>query len=507
MTFVQNVPAFSILLLMICGIICLVLPRTYARRLADLAIAVVAVASFVLLGYFLKGNPEYTYSMGEIGAPFGNELRAGMLEAAAACMFSTITLLSILGGRAHLKTDIGRQKVNLYYISVLFLLCSMLALVYTNDLFTAYVFVEINTITACGIIMSKEDGHTLAASMRYFIMSLVGSGLLLISICILYALTGHLLMSDMQQSIKLLYESNQYRVPLQVAIALLGVGLSLKSALWPFSSWLPGAHSSASASSSAMLSALVLKSFIFLIIKMFYRVIGVDIIRGHAILDLFLIFGVMAMIMGSLNALFERDIKRMLAFSSIGQIGYIFCGIGMGTRAGVCAALIQVVVHACTKAMLFCAAGSLMDVSGGSKKFKDLNGAGRRDMFAGAAFAVGTLSMIGIPFFGGFVTKLSLVEAAIELSGWRNIISVIAIILSTILTAIYYINALVVIYHEEEKAPRKTRERVKERIEITRETDNEYIFAILMFMILNLAIGISADSLMDLIKTGVAMFG
>lgn len=506
MSLVQNIPAFSILLLMICGIICLVLPGTYARRLADLAIAAVAAGSFVLLSYFLKGAPEFTYSMGEIGAPFGNELRAGMLEAAAACMFSTITLLSIMGGRAHLKADIGRQKVNLYYISVLFLLCSMLALVYTNDLFTAYVFVEINTITACGIIMSKEDGHTLAASMRYFIMSLIGSGLFLISICILYGLTGHLLMSNMQEAIKVLYETGQYRIPIQVAIALLGVGLSLKSALWPFSSWLPGAHSSASASSSAMLSALVLKSFIFLAVKIFYRVIGLEVIRGHAILDLFLVFGVLAMIMGSLNALFERDIKRMLAFSSIGQIGYIFCGIGMGTHAGMCAGLIQVVVHACTKAMLFCAAGGLMDVSGGSKKFKDLQGAGRRDMFAGAAFAVGTLSMIGIPFFGGFVTKLTLVQAAVELSGWRNVISVLAIILSTILTAIYYINALVVIFSEEERAPRKARERVKERIEITRLTDNEYIVAISLFIVLNVSIGLNTDFLLRIIELGVAMF-
>ncbi|MBQ2083978.1 MAG: sodium:proton antiporter, partial [Firmicutes bacterium] len=181
MSLVQNVPAFSILLLMLCGIVCLVLPRRAARHLADCAIALVAAASVALLVYFLQGGAAYTYSMGEIGAPFGNELRAGMLEAAVATLFSIVTLLSLMGGRAHLRSDIGRLKVNLYYISTLFLLCSMLALVYTNDIFTAYVFVEINTITACGIVMSKEDGYTLAASMRYFIMSLIGSGLFLIS--------------------------------------------------------------------------------------------------------------------------------------------------------------------------------------------------------------------------------------------------------------------------------------------------------------------------------------
>ncbi|MCR4804192.1 MAG: sodium:proton antiporter, partial [Clostridia bacterium] len=322
LSFVQNVPAFSILFLMLCGILCLVLPARAARRLSDCAIALTAAASITLLVWFIRGGQAFTYSMGEIGAPFGNELRAGMLEAGAAVLFCVVTLLSILGGRVHLRSDIGQKKVNLYYISVLFLLSSMLALVYTNDLFTAYVFVEINTITACGIIMSKEDGYTLAASMRYFLMSLIGSGLFLISICILYAVTGHLLMSNIQEAVARLYAQGEYRAPLQVAIALMGVGLSLKSALWPFASWLPDAHSSASASSSAMLSGLVLKSFIFLLVKIFYRLIGVEIVRTHAVLDLLLVFGIAGMVMGSVNALFERDIKRMLAYSSIGQIGY-----------------------------------------------------------------------------------------------------------------------------------------------------------------------------------------
>ena len=507
MSLVQNVPAFSILLLMLCGIVCLVLPRRAARHLADCAIALVAAASVALLVYFLQGGAAYTYSMGEIGAPFGNELRAGMLEAAVATLFSIVTLLSLMGGRAHLRSDIGRLKVNLYYISTLFLLCSMLALVYTNDIFTAYVFVEINTITACGIVMSKEDGYTLAASMRYFIMSLIGSGLFLISICILYAVTGHLLMSNIQEAVAQLYAQGEYRAPLQVAIALMGVGLSLKSALWPFSSWLPDAHSSASASSSAMLSGLVLKSFIFLMIKIFYRVIGAGIVRTHAVLDLLLVFGILGMVMGSVNALFERDIKRLLAYSSVGQIGYIFCGVGLGTPAGVAAAMVQVAVHATTKAMLFCAAGGLMDASGGSKKFRDIEGAGRRDPYAGVAFIVGTLSMIGIPFFGGFITKLSLVQAAVTVGGWRNLLSILAIIVSTILTAIYYINVLAIIFRAPETAPTKASEKLKEEWKKQERLDTEYEVAIVLFILLNLAIGLRSDQLMQIITTGLSMFG
>ncbi len=507
MSFIQNVPAFSILILMLSGILCLMLPAKGARHLADCTIALVSAASITLLFWFVQGGQAYTYSMGEIGAPFGNELRAGMLEAAVASLFSVVTLLSLMGGRAHLRSDIGKLKVNLYYISTLFLLCSMLALVYTNDLFTAYVFVEINTITACGIVMSKEDGYTLAASMRYFIMSLIGSGLFLISICITYAVTGHLLMSSIQEAVGQLYAAGLYRGPLQVAIALMCVGLSLKSALWPFASWLPDAHSSASASSSAMLSGLVLKSFIFLIVKIFYRVVGAAIMQTHAVLNLLLVFGILGMVMGSVNALFERDLKRMLAYSSIGQIGYIFCGIGIGTSEGVAAAMVQVAVHAATKAMLFCAAGGLMDASGGSKKFKDLEGAGRRDVYAGVAFIVGTLSMIGIPFFGGFITKLTLVTAAVDAGGWRTTLSVIAIIVSTILTAIYYINVLAIIFRSEEKDPTRASEKLRAQLASHIALDTEYEVAIVLFIILNLAIGLQSDRMMTIIRTGLAMFG
>lgn len=510
MILVQNIPAMSILILMFAGIITLMLPAKPARRVANITIFSVIVLSLILLFYFNEGSLPYTYSMGHYGAPIGNELRAGILEAAMAVLFSLVTMLSLMGGRNHLRSDIGKSKVNLYYISVLFLLSSMLALTYTNDLFTAYVFIEINTITACGIVMSKEDKYTLAASMRYLIMSLLGSGLFLLGICLVYGFTGHLLMPNIQESISALVATGSYLVPLQVAIALFAVGLALKSALWPFHSWLPDAHSSASAASSAILSGLVLKSFIFLLIKIFYRTVGVEVLRGHAILNLLLVFGILGMIIGSLNALLEKDIKRMLAYSSVSQIGYIFCGLGIGTTAGIVAALVQVVVHAITKPLLFVAAGGLMDASGGSKKYKDLIGAGRRDLFAGAAFIVGTFSMIGIPFFGGFITKLTLVTAAAECNDWRMYVSMFSIIISTILTAIYYIRILSLLFRREtaevESWEPVRRERIRIHFRRHLKFDSEYIVATVIFIAMNLWIGLQSDKLLLVINTGLSTF-
>ena len=168
-------------------------------------------------------------------------------------------------------------KTFLYYVLSDLLLSSLLALVYTNDLFTAYVFVEINTIAACGLIMIRQNGRTIKASARYMIMSLLGSGLFLMGMCMLYDLTGHLLMSNIKEQAALIYSSGEYRIPLLIVIALMSVGLAIKSALFPFHAWLPDAYGYSTVSSAAILSSLVSKGYIFLLIKIIYRVIGFDI--------------------------------------------------------------------------------------------------------------------------------------------------------------------------------------------------------------------------------------
>lgn len=496
MLLVQNVPAWSILSLIICGVISAALPPKAARILAWISSFVVGIMNLWLTTYFIGGGSEFTYSMGHYGAPFGNELRAGLLESFTAIIFCFVMFLSIVGGHSHIKHDVPSKKGSLYYVSVTFLLCSMLALVYTNDLFTGYVFIEINTICACGIIVSRDNRKALAASIRYLIMSLVGSGLFLLGICIMYGTTGHLLMEPMHRFIEALPSDSPSRMAVDIAMALFAVGMALKSALWPFHNWLPEAHSNATATSSALLSGLVLKAFIFLLIKILYRVVGVGFGEMHEMLDVLLIFGALAMIMGSVNAIREKDLKRMLAYSSVGQIGYIYLGIGMGSLAGIQAAVIQILVHAVTKAMLFISSGGIMDVSGGSKKMKDIRGAALRDPVAGLAFFVGSMSMIGIPFFAGFSEKYALVWAAVQMTGWRMMVSLIAIIVSTLLTAIYYIMVLAVIYRGDHDSDERLRP----------GTNLSYVCAIIVFIVLNIVVGCNIDTLMSLIRTGFGMF-
>lgn len=188
MDFVRNFPAVSILICLFAGIVSSGLKGRAARYLNTELILIVIFLSFCTLGYVLETGEAFVYVMGKFPAPWGNEIRAGVLEAFMALFFSIIMLLSMWGGIKKLGDEVEDGKVFLYYVLNDLLLSSLLALVYTNDLFTAYVFVEINTIAACGLIMIRQNGRTIEAAARYMIMSLLGSGLLLMGICMLYHL-------------------------------------------------------------------------------------------------------------------------------------------------------------------------------------------------------------------------------------------------------------------------------------------------------------------------------
>ena len=419
-----------------------------------------------------------------------------------ALFFCIIMLLSMIGGMYERKSEIVESKENLYYIMVNLLLTSLIALIYTNDLFTAYVFVEINTISACGMIMIKQNGRTLEASVRYMIMSLLGSGMLLLGICFLYGLTGHLLMSNIQESVARIAAAGAYHPPLMVAVGLMCVGLAIKSALFPFHSWLPDAYGYSTTSSAAILSSLVSKGYIFLLIKIFYRVIGFDVILNSRIINLFFVFGIAGMMFGSISASRENNIRRMIAFSSVAQIGYIYMGFGLGTTLGVMASIYHILSHAATKSLLFVAASGLSECSGGSKEISRLTGAGYRNRMAGVAFTVGALSMIGFPLFSGFISKILFAQAAVD-EVEKMLPTLIALALSTILNVIYFMRAVLIIYTPTGYVSAESGENYTQ-VRMRMHPEKSIVFT--GFILLNLVLGLMSQPIVELCSRGLGMF-
>ena len=490
MPFVANFPLFCIVLTLAGAVTSNVLNGKNAFRLNVAILTACLVMNASLLVYLLANPQHITYMMGHFPAPWGNETRFGPLEALIATVFCFVMLVSLIAGKTDIFEDVKPEKLNIFYVMINLLMSSLLALVYTNDMFTAYVFVEINTLSACAVVMAKENGKTISATIRYLIMSLLGSGLFLLSLTLVYDLTGHLLMENIQESLTVLMAGGNYKLPVTIIIGLMSVGMAMKSALFPFHTWLSHAHGSATTASSAILSGLVLKGYIILLIKIYYRVLGIEIASQLKVLNILFVFGLLGMIIGSVDAISERHIKRMIAFSSVSQMGYIYVGISLGTPAGFLAALFHIIVHAVTKPMLFSAAGGLASASGHKYHLDQLRGSAYRNPAAGVAFVIGSLSMIGIPFFAGFGAKYYLSMAAMTNSGKMWFV-LLALAVSTVLNAVYYIRAIRCIYSKDtDSHPRH-------------KVSRSYNLGMGVFIVANVALGLFYQKIVDIIALGL----
>ncbi|MDO5377475.1 MAG: proton-conducting transporter membrane subunit [Clostridia bacterium] len=495
MAFVQNFPFFCILLTLICAVVTSVLKGAAARRMTLFVILAVTVMTACVMGYTLATGESYVYLMGHFPAPWGNEIRAGVLETVTMLLFCFVMLFSFVGGLSRSVREIESSKYNIYCILVDLTLLSLLALVYTNDLFTAYVFIEINTIAAAGLVMIRQNGASLVAGVRYLIMNLLGSSLFLIGIVLLYTVTGHLLMANLQESVAALAATGQYRVPLVVTVALMSVGLAMKSALFPFDKWLPGAYSNSTPTGSAVLSSLVSKGYIFLLVKVYVRVIGFDVIVSLGICDVLFVCGAVGMVMGSLSAMRAKTTRMMVAYSSVAQIGYIFMAIGMGTEAGLVCALWHMLAHAATKSMLFIATSTLDEASGGTHLRRDLRGGFYRCPLPALAFTLGAVNLVGVPLCSVFITKVMMAEAAIGVGGRHMIVALVVLAISTVLNASYFLGTAVQLF-------------IPQRGEQAAGTRFGSLTAISLigFIALNLLLGLAPGGILAALTSGLAQF-
>lgn len=497
MPFVNNVPFFSIFIAMLSGIISpLIKNGRKAFRVTEGACVIIGVLSAWLLCATVISGESFTYMMGHYPAPWGNELRAGPLEAMLCLVFCVVMVLSLEGGRRDMFDDISAHKQNTYCLMLNLMLASLLALIYTNDVFTAYVFIEINAITACAIVMARRPGQSLVAAVRYLVISCVGSGLFLMGITLLYTCTGQLLMPGMDQAVQALAASGTYRVPLLIAVALVTMGLAIKSALFPFYGWLPNAYASATTSGSAVQAGLISKGYVILLIKLIYRVFTLEVMRDLHILQVLFVLGLIGMIMASVRAYQEQSTKRMLGFSSAAQVAYIFMGVGLGSHVGMVAAVYQILAHTVTKPLLFTSAGMLIRSAGGAKDLNSLRGTARRNPLAGVAFTVGGLSLCGLPLLAGFAAKYYLGIAAMGDPG-KFLAALLVLAGSSVLNAMYYLPAIVGIWFPaDETKPAPT---VQER------GDMGFILSTAVFLVMNVVLGVAIEPMVRLIELGLML--
>ncbi|MDW7651254.1 MAG: proton-conducting transporter membrane subunit [Bacillota bacterium] len=400
------------------------------------ALTIIFVISLYMAHQVMVTGP-FSYQLGNWAPPWGIELTVDYLAAFIAVTLTGVGLLIVYYGIKDLVHELKSQVTGWYYTLYLLLMASMLGITLTNDLFNLFVFVEICAIASCGIISIKESRECIEAAFKYLVLSAVGSGCILLAIAMLYMVTGHLNFAFVAAELPRAMQHFPYN--LLTALALLMVGLGVKAALFPLHVWLPDAHSSAPSPSSAVLSGLVIKVYAVAMIKLLFKVFPPNLLGMAPVLNMILWMATLAIIIGSMFAIVQDDIKKMLAYSSIAQIGYVFLGIGLASENGLAGGILHIFNHAIMKSMLFLAAGAFI-YSTGTRKLSELKGIGHTMMIPTVAFSIGAFAMVGIPMTNGFISKWFLALGALDIN--RPFFAAV-ILVSSLLNGIYYLPIIV----------------------------------------------------------------
>ncbi|MGI9304730.1 MAG: monovalent cation/H+ antiporter subunit D family protein [Gammaproteobacteria bacterium] len=402
----------------------------FAWALATTVSAATFFMSTALLAQVLLGGPV-AYELGGWAAPWGIELRVDAANAFVLLVVSGIALIVAAAARLSVEKEIPRENIALFYTAFLLCLAGLLGITVTGDAFNVFVFLEISSLSTYSMIALGKDRRALTASFRYLIMGTIGATFILIGVGFMYMMTGTLNMADLAQRLPEVSDTRTVRA----AFAFLIVGVSLKAALFPLHLWLPNAYAYAPSIVTTFLAATATKVALYVLLRFFFTVFGADFSFNVMQLDYVLLpLSLIAAFAGSVVAIFQEDIKRMLAYSSVAQIGYITLGISFATTTGVTGGIVHIFNHALMKGALFLTLTCVV-YRVGSAHIDTFAGLGKRMPWTMAAFVAGGLSLIGVPLTVGFISKWYLILAALEKGWWF----VAALIVLTSLLAVIYI--------------------------------------------------------------------
>ncbi len=403
------------------------------RTLPWVATLLAALASAVIAALVLPeaiGQGPMSYPFGNWPPPIGIEYRVDAANAFVALLVAGMAAITLLWAPKSVAAEIeGRHGT--FYALFLLALAGLLGITLTGDAFNVFVFLEISSLATYALIAYGQDRRALLAAFRYLIMGTVGATFLLIGIAFLYMVTGTLNMADLAERLPELRDNNAVRA----ALAFIIVGMGLKLALLPLHLWLPNAYAYAPNFVTAFLAGTATKVALYVMLRFVFTVFAPD--YSFVVLPLstvLMVLAVAGMFAGSWVAMFQIHLKRMLAYSSVAQVGYMVLGVSLATLTGLTAAFLHLFNHALIKTALFMAIGCVMYRTG-SAKLDDLRGLGREMPWTLTAFALAGLSIIGVPTTAGFISKWYLVLASVEVGAWW----LVALIVITSLMAVYYI--------------------------------------------------------------------
>jgi multicomponent Na+:H+ antiporter subunit D len=423
-----------------------------AWALATVASGVSFLIALLLAGA-VGGSSEFSYELGSWPVPYGIELRITSFSSLLLVIITGASSVALIGGRRSLDTAITPARRPFFYAAWLLAMGGMSGIVASGDAFNIFVFMEVSSLATYILLAGGTEPRALTAVFKYLVMGTIGATFYLIGIGLIYMMTGTLNLADMGARIDGVADLR----PILAAVGFVTIGLVLKAGVFPLHAWLPNVYTWSPHIVTAFVAACSAKVSIYVLLRFDFLVFQGSLADHRLQFSGFLmLLAVLAMLVASGVAIAQSNVKRLLAYSSVAQVGYIVLGASLMSATGLTAGIVHMFNHALAKGAMFLAVASLA-TRAKSLRLDDLSGIGRQMPWSTAALMLGGLSLIGIPGTAGFVGKWYLLLAAFE-AGVLGAVLVAVILASSLMAVVYVWRIAEVAYFREPRVPHGGRE-------------------------------------------------
>lgn len=430
-----HAPILAILIPLLGAPICALLRGENFPWAFTTILSALSLALSVELLFLTAEVGRISYEIGGWPPPWGIEYVVDPLSAFVMLVISGISTGVLLYARESILKEVPAKRLGLFFAAYLLALAGMMGIAVTGDAFNIFVFMEIMSLSSYVLIAmgEKNDRRALTAAFQYLIIGTIGATFILIGVGLLYLMTGTLNIADIASKFEAVSDTR----PVQAAVGFLIIGIAIKLAMFPFHIWLPNAYSYAPSIVTAFFAGTATKVSVYLLIRFIFTIFGLDFsFEMVSLSEVLLPLGAIAFLSMSIVAIFQNNLKRLLAFSSVAQLGYMTVGIALASETGLTASILHIFNHAVVKTGLFLAAGAMF-FTAGSVYLKDLAGIGQRMPLTSLAFVMGGLALIGVPLTPGFISKWYLLQAVLERGDGVGYALAAGMLISSLFAVIY----------------------------------------------------------------------
>jgi multicomponent Na+:H+ antiporter subunit D len=474
---IKNLPILVVLTPLMMSLIVVLISNNFLSWLLTLFTTLITLIFSLLLYQEVYLHTAISYALGNWVPPLGIEYLIDKVSIIPIIIIALISFLATFFASNIMPAEINNSSISKVYSLWLLAIAGLIGLVTTGDAFNLFVFLEISSLASVALVAmgGQKDKQALVAAYNYLILGAIGATFYVIGVGLLYGITGTLNLADLSNRIAEISDNKA----LIAGFGFMVIGIMLKAAVFPLHIWLPRAYAYAPSAVSVLLAATATKASLYILARILFSVFDIsDNLVTYTLQYIILPLSILAMFAGTIMAIYEKDIKRLLAHSSIAQIGYITLAFAIGTKASVAAGFIHLFNHALIKGALFMAITSMGFYINKRITINNLSGLGRAMPITFVCFVICSLSLAGIPLTAGFISKLYIIKASISADGiWIAFL----ILASSALSVVYLWKMIEALwFHESPKEPN-----IKEKPEI-------YI-ALLMITFLNIYFGLDAS--------------